>query len=44
MTEYGWRFRYPGEVFEPDRGEVEDAFGLARHIVAEVGRLAAGTA
>jgi HEPN domain-containing protein len=36
MTEYAWRFRYPGEVFEPERREVEDAYGLARRVVDEV--------
>ena len=36
LTEYAWRFRYPGEVFEPDRHEVEDAHRLARRIVEEV--------
>jgi HEPN domain-containing protein len=36
LTEYAWRFRYPGEVFEPDRQEVEDALELAGRVVAEV--------
>ena len=36
LTEYAWRFRYPGEVFEPDRHEVEDAFEIAHRVVEEV--------
>jgi HEPN domain-containing protein len=36
LTEYAWRFRYPGEVFEPARREVEDAYRLARRVVEEV--------
>lgn len=36
MTEYAWRFRYPGEVFEPERREVEDAHRLARRVFEEV--------
>jgi HEPN domain-containing protein len=41
MTEYVWRFRYPGEPFEPEREEVEEALGLARRVVAKVERLVA---
>ena len=36
LTEYAWRFRYPGEVFEPERDEVDDALVVARRVVAEV--------
>jgi HEPN domain-containing protein len=36
LTEYAWRFRYPGEVFEPDLQEVEDAHRVARRVVEEV--------
>jgi len=36
LTEYAWRFRYPGEVFEPDRREVEDALEVAHRVVGEV--------
>jgi len=36
LTEYAWRFRYPGDVFEPDRQEVESALELAGRVVAEV--------
>lgn len=40
LTEYAWRFRYPGEVFEPDRQEVEDALELASRVVSEARRAA----
>jgi HEPN domain-containing protein len=36
LTEYAWRFRYPGDVFEPERREVEDALAVARRVVAAV--------
>jgi HEPN domain-containing protein len=36
LTEYAWRFRYPGEVFEPERAEVDEALGVARRVVDEV--------
>jgi HEPN domain-containing protein len=36
LTEYAWRFRYPGEPFEPERQEVEDALELAARIVMAV--------
>ena len=39
LTEYAWRFRYPGEVFEPERREVEDAYRLARRVVEEMAAL-----
>jgi HEPN domain-containing protein len=40
LTEYAWRFRYPGEIFEPERTEVDEALGIASGIVDEVaGRL-----
>jgi HEPN domain-containing protein len=37
LTEYAWRFRYPGEVFEPGHEEVEGANRLARQVVERVG-------
>jgi HEPN domain-containing protein len=43
FTEYAWRFRYPGEVFEPDRLEVEPALAVAHSVVDEV-RMAVGEA
>ena len=39
FTEYAWRFRYPGEVFEPDVAEVADALEVATMIVEAVGDL-----
>ena len=39
LTEYALRFRYPGEPFEPERQEVEDALELARRVVAAVTRV-----
>jgi HEPN domain-containing protein len=36
LTEYAWRFRYPGDLFEPGRAEVEDALGIATRVVDEV--------
>jgi HEPN domain-containing protein len=30
LTEYAWRFRYPGEPAEPDRTEAEEAVATAR--------------
>jgi HEPN domain-containing protein len=41
LTEYAWRFRYPGEVFEPERQEVDNAYRLARRVVDEVAGAAA---
>ena len=41
FTEYAWRFRYPGELFEPDPDEVEAALRIAHRVVADV-RLATG--
>jgi len=41
LTEYAWRFPYPGEVFEPDRREVEDALDVVNRVVEEV-RIAVG--
>ena len=36
LTEYAWRFRYPGEIFEPGRAEVDEALGIAGRVVDEV--------
>jgi HEPN domain-containing protein len=36
LTEYAWRFRGPGEPFEPERQEVDDALTLARRVVARL--------
>lgn len=32
LTEYAWRFRYPGEPEEPPREEAEEALALAREV------------
>jgi HEPN domain-containing protein len=32
LTEYAWRFRYPGEPSEPSREEAEEALDTAREI------------
>ena len=40
LTEYAWKFRYPGEPEEPTREEVETALSLARKLYdAILGRL-----
>ena len=31
LTEYAWKFRYPGEVEEPTNQEAEDALQIAKH-------------
>jgi HEPN domain-containing protein len=36
FTEYAWRFRYPGESFEPDRDEIVSALTTATEVVAAV--------
>lgn len=36
LTEYAWRYRYPGPVAEPPREEVEDALEVARGVVRAV--------
>ncbi len=32
LTEYAWRFRYPGEVEPPSRKDAEAALRLAREV------------
>lgn len=32
LTEYAWRFRYPGEPIEPSREEAQEALLLAREV------------
>jgi HEPN domain-containing protein len=32
LTEYAWKYRYPGEPDEPPREEAEEALGLAREV------------
>jgi HEPN domain-containing protein len=36
LTAYAWIFRYPGDVEEPTREEVEDALTLAREVYEAV--------
>jgi len=36
LTEYAWKFRYPGEPDEPTREEAEDAFAVARQVYEEL--------
>lgn len=36
LTEYAWRFRYPGEVEQPGRDEVEAALATARRVYEAV--------
>jgi HEPN domain-containing protein len=32
LSEYAWKFRYPGETDEPDRAEAEEALAAARKV------------
>jgi HEPN domain-containing protein len=42
LTEYAWRYRYPGEPSEPEESEVRQALDRARALVAlVVGRVPA---
>ncbi len=36
LTEYAWRYRYPGEPFEPEESEVREALDRAGAVVALV--------
>lgn len=36
LTEYAWKFRYPGEVEEPTSEEAEQALGTARQVYEAV--------
>jgi len=36
LTEYAWKYRYPGEVTEPSTDEAEAALGLARQLYEAV--------
>ncbi len=36
LTEYAWKFRYPGDVGDPTHEEVERAVGVARELVLGV--------
>lgn len=36
LTEYAWKFRYPGEPEEPTRQEAEEALAIARELYAAI--------
>ena len=36
LTEYAWRFRYPGESDEPVREEAEQALAVARSVYESI--------
>jgi len=36
LTEFAWKYRYPGEAEEPSQEMAEEAFGLAREIYQAV--------
>jgi hypothetical protein len=36
LTEYAWKFRYPGEVTEPTRAETETALAVAREVYVAI--------
>jgi HEPN domain-containing protein len=36
LSEYAWRFRYPGEIDEPGRAEAEEALAAARKVYGAV--------
>ena len=36
LTEYAWKFRYPGETGEPDRAEAEEALAAARNVYGAI--------
>lgn len=38
LTQYAWRYRYPGEPYEPESAEAKDGLRKAEAAVAEVER------
>jgi HEPN domain-containing protein len=36
LTEYAWKFRYPGEPYEPEREEAEQALATARNVYSAI--------
>jgi HEPN domain-containing protein len=38
LTQYAWRFRYPGMPYEPDPAEAQDGLQKAEAVVSEVER------
>jgi HEPN domain-containing protein len=41
LTEYAWRFRYPGEELDPEPGEVEEDLSAAAEVVERITSLVA---
>jgi HEPN domain-containing protein len=39
LTDYAWKFRYPGEPEEPTREEADDALAAARDVYAAIAAL-----
>jgi HEPN domain-containing protein len=42
LSDYAWRFRYPGDDLDPSRDAVDDAFEVARIVVRAVEDAVAG--
>lgn len=38
LTEYAWRYRYPGEAEAPSLSEARDALAIARDVFEAIGR------
>ncbi len=36
LSEYAWKFRYPGALIEPDSAETAEALAAAREVVAAI--------
>lgn len=36
LTEYAWKFRYPGNIEEPTREEAEEALHISREIYTDI--------
>jgi HEPN domain-containing protein len=36
LTQYAWRFRYPGTPYEPDRAEAESALEVAHRLTGAI--------
>lgn len=39
LTEYAWKFRYPGELLEPSAAEAKDALEVAREVYDAISAL-----
>jgi HEPN domain-containing protein len=44
LSEYAWKFRYPGMLIEPDSAETAEALAAAREIVQAIARRLPGEA